>query len=272
MDNNPKIVTTHPKKNTLILMNKNLLFFSLSLLFLLTACVPTKEVVYFQGIDEGKSNENSNYEPTIKPDDVLFIHVSTLDPKAAEPFNIGQSEGGVAANAMQLQRTTYLVNNAGFIQFPVLGELKVSGIKRAELIELLRTRISEYVKDPVINLRIMNYKISVLGEVNNPGTFTLNSERITIPEALAMAGDMTLFGKRENVLIVRENQGVKTSYRLDITNPDIINSPYYYLTQNDVVYVEPNKRKINSTAIGPNILAGISVLGFALTTIILLTK
>lgn len=253
-------------------MNKNLVFFSLSLLFVLNACVPKKDVVYFQGLDGGATGGSSNYEPLIKTDDILFIHVSTLDPKAAEPFNIGQSEGGVAANAMQLQRTTYLVNNAGFIQFPVLGDLKVTGLSRVQLIELLRTKITEYVKDPVINLRIMNYKISVLGEVNNPGTFNLSSERITVPEALAMAGDMTLFGKRENVLILREDQGVKTSYRLDITNPAIVNSPYYYLTQNDVVYVEPNQRKINSTAIGPNILAAISVLGFALTTIILLTK
>jgi polysaccharide export outer membrane protein len=252
-------------------MNKNLIFLSLSLLLLLNACVPKKEVVYFQGIS-GESNGSSNYEPLIKTDDVLFIHVSTLDPKASEPFNLGQGEGGVAANAMQLQRTTYLVNNAGFIQFPVLGDLKVTGLNRAQVIELLRSKISDYVKDPVINMRIMNYKISVLGEVNSPGTFTLSSERITLPEALAMAGDMTLFGKRENVLVVRENQGVKTSFRLDMTNPDIINSPYYYLTQNDVVYIEPNQRRINSTAIGPNILAGISVLGFALTTIILLTK
>ena len=254
-------------------MNKNLIFFCLSLLFFLSSCVPKKEVVYFQGISGGGSGSSSNYEPLIKTDDVLFIHVSTLDPKAAEPFNIGQGEGGAGGAAgMQLQRTTYLVNNAGFIQFPVLGDLKVTGLNRVQVIELLRSKISDYVKDPVINLRIMNYKISVLGEVNQPGTYTLTSERITLPEALALAGDMTLFGKRENVLILRENQGVKTSFRLDMTNPDIVNSPYYYLTQNDVVYIEPNQRKINSTAIGPNILAGISVLGFALTTIILLTK
>jgi polysaccharide export outer membrane protein len=253
-------------------MNKNLIFFCISLFFVLSSCVPKKEVVYFQGISGGESSSNSNYEPLIKTDDVLFIHVSTLDPKASEPFNLGQGEGGVGANAMQLQRTTYLVNNAGFIQFPVLGDLKVTGLNRVQVIELLRSKISDYVKDPVINMRIMNYKISVLGEVNQPGTYTLTSERITVPEALAMAGDMTLFGKRENVLILRENQGVKTSFRLDMTNPDIVNSPYYYLSQNDVVYIEPNQRRINSTAIGPNILAGISVLGFALTTIILLTK
>jgi polysaccharide export outer membrane protein len=235
------------------------------------SCVPKKEVVYLQEI-KNNTGAKTNYEPLIKADDVLFIHVSTLDPKAAEPFNIGQNEGGVAANAMQLQRSTYLVNNDGYIQFPILGDLKVSGLNKNQVISLLKSKVGEFAKDPVINLRIMNYKISVAGEVNNPGTYTITSERITIFEALAMAGDMTLFGKRENVLIVRENDGVKTTIRLDITKPEIINSPYYYLTQNDLIYVEPNKRKINSTAIGPNILAGISIIGFALTTIILLTK
>lgn len=253
-------------------MSKNCIFLYFIFSFIISSCVPKKEVVYLQEIGNTSSSKNKNYEPLIKADDVLFIHVSTVDPKASEPFNIGQNEGGVAANAMQLQRTTYLVNNAGYIQFPILGEIKVSGLNRTQVVSLLKSRISEFAKDPVINLRIMNYKISVAGEVNNPGTFTISSERITIFEALAMAGDMTLFGKRENVLVVREIDGIKTTMRLDITNPEIINSPYYYLTQNDLVYVEPNKRKINSTAIGPNILAGISILGFALTTIILLTK
>ena len=110
-----------------------------------------------------------------------------------------------------------------------------------------------------------------MGEVADPGSYTISSDRITIPEALALAGDMTLFGRRENVLLIRETEGVKTTVRINMTDPNVLNSPYYYLTQNDVLYVEPNKRKIDSTAIGPNILAAISVLGFALTTIILLT-
>jgi polysaccharide export outer membrane protein len=172
---------------------------------------------------------------------------------------------------MQMERSTYLVDNAGTIQFPVLGTLKVSGLNKNQVKEILYTKISEYAKDPVINLRIVNYKVSVLGEVANPGSYTISSDRITIPEALALAGDMTLFGRRENVLLIRETEGVKTTVRINMTDPNLLNSPYYYLTQNDVLYVEPNKRKIDSTAIGPNILAAISVLGFALTTIILLT-
>ncbi len=255
-------------------MKNNSLFLILfaSVLF---SCVPAKDVVYFQGIDNANSSTSVNYEPVIKADDILYINVSTLDPKAAEPFNLGNTEGqgtGGAGGGVQLQRLTYLVKNDGTIQFPVLGTLKVGGLTKAEVTHLVSSRISEFVKDAVINIRIMNFKISVLGEVNSPGSFVITNERITIPEALALAGDMTLFGKRENILLIREVQGVKSTLRLDMTNPEIINSPYYYLTQNDVLYIEPNKRKINSTAIGPNILAGISILGFAITTVLLLTK
>jgi polysaccharide export outer membrane protein len=246
------------------------LYFILSA-FLFTSCVSKKKVIYFQEIDTASTENKSNYEPVIKTDDVLYINVTTLDPKASEPFNIGKTEGGSSGSGLQVERSTYLVDNAGTIQFPVLGTLKVSGLNKNQVKELLFTKISEYAKDPVINLRIVNYKVSVLGEVANPGSYTISSDRITIPEALALAGDMTLFGRRENVLLIRETEGVKTTVRINMTDPNLLNSPYYYLTQNDVLYVEPNKRKIDSTAIGPNILAAISVLGFALTTIILLT-
>lgn len=238
------------------------------------SCVPSKEVVYFQGIDDKNLTGSGAYEPVLKPDDVLYINVSSFDSEAVKPFNLGISQegGGGGQGGLIIMRQTYLVNNDGDIEFPILGTLKVGGLTREDVTRKLQARISEYVKDPIINLRIVNYKVSVLGEVARPGSYTLESDRITVLEAIAMAGDMTLFGKRENVLIIRENRGVKETIRLDLTQPDFISSPYYYLTQNDVVYVEPNKRKINSTAIGPNILAGISVIGFALTTILLLSK
>ncbi len=252
-------------------MKKISFLYLLLFAFIFTSCVSKKKVIYFQEIDTTSTENKSNYEPVIKTDDVLYINVTTLDPKASQPFNIGNSEGGTTTNAMQTERSTYLVDNAGNIQFPVLGTLKVSGLNKNQVKEMLYTKISEYAKDPVINLRIVNYKVSVLGEVADPGSYTISSDRITIPEALALAGDMTLFGKRENVLLIRETEGVKTTVRINMTDPNVLNSPYYYLTQNDVLYVEPNKRKIDSTAIGPNILAGISILGFALTTILLLT-
>jgi polysaccharide biosynthesis/export protein len=241
-------------------------------LFLLTSCVSKKSIIYLQEIDSVSAEMKSNYEPVIKTDDVLYINVSTVDPKAAQPFNIGGAEAGASANGMQIERSTYLVDNQGNIQFPILGSIKVVGLTKNQLKEILYTRISELAKDPVINMRIINFKVSVIGEVNTPGSYTISSERITIPEALALAGDLTLYGRRENVLLIREVEGFKTTARINMADPNLLNSPYYYLSQNDVLYIEPNKRKIDSTAIGPNILAGISVLGFALTTIILLTQ
>jgi len=256
-------------------MNKNVQLFIVFLSIFMFSCVPTKEVVYFQGIDNKNISGSGAYEPVLKPDDVLYINVSSFDYEAVKPFNLGLSQeggGGGGGQGLIIMRQTYLVNNDGDIEFPILGTVKVGGLTREEVTRKLQNRISEYVNDPIINLRIVNYKVSVVGEVNNPGSYTIDSDRITVVEAIAMAGDMTLFGKRENVLIIRENRGIKETIRLDLTKPDFISSPYYYLTQNDVVYVEPNKRKINSTAIGPNILAGISVIGFALTTILLLSK
>ena len=252
---------------------KKLIFLILLLsTIVFTSCVPKKSIIYFQEIDSVSNEMKSNYEPVIKTDDVLYINVSTINPEASEPFNIGNTQTGTAVSTMQAERSTYLVDNQGNIQFPSLGKLKVTGFTKNQLREVLYSQISEYAKDPVINIRIMNFKVTVIGEVNTPGSYTISSERITVPEALALAGDMTLFGKRDNVLLIREVEGVKTSYRINMTDPNVFNSPHYYLSQNDVLYVEPNKRKIDSTAIGPNILAGISVLGFALTTIILLTQ
>ncbi|WP_188362465.1 polysaccharide biosynthesis/export family protein [Flavobacterium orientale] len=251
---------------------------SLLLLFILgvmTSCVSKKSVVYFPDIDTATLNGAIDYEPKIKVDDMLYIAISAADPKAAEPFNLNSGDvtiGGGGGQGLQVQRQTYLVSNLGTVDFPVLGSVKIAGLTKAQLSELLKEKLVVYMKDPVLNIRFMNYKLAVLGEVNRPGTYTLLSDRTTILEAVAMAGDLTLFGKRENVLVLREEEGVKTAVRLDLTSADIINSPYYYLSQNDVVYVEPNKRRINSTAIGPNILAGISILGFAITTILLLTK
>jgi len=253
-------------------MKKIIFLLSLFSVVVFTSCVSKKRIIYFQEIDSVTKEMKSNYEPLIKTDDVLYINVSTLIPEAAEPFNLGGSETSAVMNAMQVERFTYLVDNQGEIQFPTLGKLKVIGLTKNQLREVLYDRISELAKDPVINIRIINFKVSVLGEVTRPGVFPITSERITIPEALALAGDMTLFGRRENVLLIREVEGVKTSYRFSMTDPNLFNSPYYYMSQNDVLYVEPMKRRIDSTAIGPNILAGISVLGFALTTIILLTK
>jgi polysaccharide export outer membrane protein len=241
----------------------------------LFSCASRKDVVYYQNID-GLANQKSNsYEIKLQPDDLLMVIVSAEDPEIAMPFNLKsisvQNPGRLDAVTGQQTMQLYLVDADGFIEFPVLGKIKVSGLSRSELLQMLQQKIGVYIKDPIINLRIMNFKVSVQGEVNAPGTYTVDSERITLIEALSKAKDLTIYGKRNNILIIREIDGVKSYNRVDITKADFINSPFYYLAQNDVVYVEPNKNKINGAAVGPNtgvIISATSLL-IALITLVI---
>jgi polysaccharide export outer membrane protein len=168
--------------------------------------------------------------------------------------------------AMQL----YLVDAAGMIDFPVLGKLKISGLTRSEVTKMFQDKIGVFIKNPIINFRITNFKVSVQGEVNSPGSYTLNSERVTLIEALTMARDLTIYGRRNNILVIREVDGVKTYNRVDITKSDFINSPFYYLAQNDVIYVEPNKNRINAAAVGANTGVIISITSILITLITLI--
>jgi len=250
----------------------------------LSSCVSSKKIVYFQGLaqQENKTSEDGgnavNYDTKIKADDLLLIIVSSPNPAASEPFNlpmagimsssVGNLDSASASNRFQ----TYLVDRNGNIEFPVLGMLKVGGLTKIEVYEMLYTKLKNYIDTPIINLRIINYKISVIGEVYRPGEFSILTERVSVPEALALAGDMTIYGDRNDILLVRDVNGVKTHYSIDITNPDVINSPYFYLQQNDVLYIKPNKTRINAAAVGPNLSIIISALSLAITSFILLTN
>lgn len=222
----------------------------------LFSCSSKQDIVYYQNIDALSSKEKTNsYEIKIQPDDLLSITVTAEDPQAVTPFTVNGSGSvtstGTVASASS-EGAAYLVDHDGFINFPVLGKLKVSGLTRAELLSLFETKIAPYVKNPIIIVRILNFKISVQGEVAKTGTFPVDSERVTLIEALSMAGDLTIKGKRDNILIIRDIDGVKSYFRVDITKADFINSPFYYLAQNDVVYVEPTKNKINEANVNPN--------------------
>jgi polysaccharide export outer membrane protein len=257
---------------------KNIFLFKRSLLLFLPlflfSCASRKDIVYYQDIDSVSFKEKTNsYEIKIQPDDLLMIIVSAEDPEIAAPFNlktystVNPTKQDVAgAQTTQL----YLVDANGFIDFPILGRLKVSGMARSQLAQLFQDKISVYIKNPIVNLRIMNFKISVQGEVTLPGSYTISSERVTLIEALSMAKDLTIYGKRDNILIIREIDGVKTYNRVDITKADFINSPFYYLSQNDVVYVEPNKNKVNGSAVGPNTGVIISITSLLITLITLI--
>lgn len=255
------------------LLKKSIPFFLVLFVF---SCKPAKELVYYQNIDGLAASEKKNsYEIKIQPDDMLMIIVSAEDPESALPFNLTAASIPTTSGSNTFLRgqeslQTYLVDAAGTIDFPVLGKLQVGGLSRSELMQQLESKISKYIKNPIINIRLTNFKVSVQGEVTNPGTFSVNSDRVTLIEAISMAKDLTIYGKRDNILIIREVNGVKSYNRVDLTKADFINSPFYYLAQNDVVYVEPNKVRINGAAVGSNTGVIISVTSLVITLITLI--
>lgn len=226
----------------------------LNCLLFLSSCRTYTDVSYFQNIDEisqqALSLEKLSYQMSIKPDDMLGIIVSGLDANSVAPFNLpamsflapGEKEISVLQNLQ-----TYLVNAEGYINFPVLGMIKVAGMTKEECVNFLQSKISKYVKDPIVNIQFLNFRVSVLGEVNNPGSFTITNDRVTILDILGQAGDLTIYGERGNVLLIRDNNGIKEFHRYDLTRSDLFASPYYYLQQNDIVYVTPNEAKQKNT-------------------------
>ncbi|WPO79084.1 polysaccharide biosynthesis/export family protein [Flavobacterium sp. KACC 22761] len=247
------------------------------LLFLCFSCGSKKDVVYYQNIDKMSMPQNANsYEVKIQPDDLLMIIVSAEDPEVAIPFNLTTvavaNSGRLDSATGQQTVQSYLVDRAGMINFPVIGKLQVGGLSRTEVLTLLQSKISIYIKNPIINLRIMNFKVSLQGEVTLPGTYPIASERITLIEALSMAKDLTIYGRRDNILVIREINGAKSYNRVDITKSDFINSPFYYLAQNDVVYVEPNQTKVNASVVGPNTSVIISAISILVSLSVLIFK
>jgi len=256
-------------------MNRNLYIRLIALfgVLFLSSCGSRKDIVYLQDIENDATiNQALSYEPVIKCDDMLSVIVAADQPDLTIPFNLPQIQGNYQVNDNQEGIKTYLVDAAGYIDFPVIGKVKLAGLTRTQAKNELEVKIKEYIKEPSVNLRILNYKISVLGEVNKPNTYKIASERVTLLEAISLAGDMTIYGKRNNVLVIREVDGKKTFNRVDLTNKDFISSPFYYLNQNDVVMVEPNKTKINSSVIGPNVTVTISAISLLTTIAIILFR
>jgi len=248
---------------------------------LFTSCASREKLAYYQDIKNLPSSEMTNYNPTLKADDLLLIFISSPDPELSTPFNLSTISlaGGVTAGVSnvenpggQIRYQTYLIDNNGFIQFPVIGNIKLGGLSREEALQTMKTALKKYIQEPIVNLRILNYKVTVQGEVARPGTFSSLTERITLPEAISMAGDMTIYGKRDNVLIIRETNGQKTYNFVDMTKSEFINSPFYYLSQNDLVVVEPNKTKMNASAVGPNISVILSSVSLLITVVALLLR
>ena len=263
-------------------MNKNInltkihsLLVTLLISICFTSCVSNKKIAYFQdiqSIDKAKlENATLFKEPIIQPDDILSINIFTLNPQSGAIVNQASATpllgGNATTTGASQQITGFLVDKNGDIELSLVGKVRVLGLTTYEARELLREKVGAFYKDPNVQLRFANFKVSVLGEVSAPSTYTLPNEKVTILDALSLAGDLTIYGRRENVLIVRDDNGKKEFARLNLNSSEIFNSPFYYLRQNDVVYVEPNKRKVSSTNSAQ--IQTISVIASVLSVIVL---
>jgi len=241
-------------------MRKNYLLNACFILFILFisvnifSCSSQKKIKYFEDIpDSGqlKNIPSAVYAaPTIQVDDILTILVETVDPTATASINMGnvpvQSATGVpgATSLTQQPLSGYLVNKDGYVEVPVLGRIKLLGYTTNEARDIVLKEALKYYKDPTVIVRYANFKISVTGEVARPGSYIVPNEKVSVVDAIALAGDLTIFGKRDNVLLIRENSdGTTTPYRIDLRKSSLISSPFYYLKQNDIIYVEPGKGK-----------------------------
>lgn len=259
----------------------NLLFTLFVITSIITSSCSTsrEKIVYFVD-SEGKefistTKNNTNFTPKFKVDDLISIEVFATDIEAAAPFNYNNIHRTVVqtsySNGIPSQRGL-LVDSNGFINFPVLGEIKVAGLTRQELTSIILEKLKDYIKDPVVKIEIVNYKITVLGDVKAPGTYYIPNERITILEALGISGDLNPTAIRSNIMVIRDLDGTKKSIRIDLTKSDIFESPVYYLEQNDVVYVEPNRAKRNSGLLGTATGLFVSITSLVISTAILLIR
>ncbi len=231
-------------------MRFNLFAFTVALTFCLFSCGAPKDVTYLQGIDSVTPAQleemSQTYVATIKKDDILNIAVSAWDPLVATPFNppaFAYAQEGDQPIASTQTMFNYTVDKEGYINFPVLGKIHVEGLTRTELADKLQKDISAYIDDPLVNVQIINFRVIVMGEVLRPGSYTVRGDRFSILDLIGSAGDLTITGNRKNILIIRDNNGVKQFERIDMTDPALFASPFYYLQQNDIVYIEPNDAK-----------------------------
>lgn len=246
-----------------------ILLAAVAVLLAVTSCKTPKNVAYIQNSDSiDYTRSEYLYDARIMPKDILTITVNTVNPDASEPFNLiirNTLRQGATIGTSGGVLQTYLVDNEGCIDFPVVGRLQVGGLTKSMCEKLIHDRIQRYMnaeENPVVTVRMSNYKISVIGEVNRPGMFTVGNEKINIFEALAQAGDLSIYGVRDRVKLIRENaKGRKEIHTISLNDANLVSSPYYYLQQNDIIYVEPNQVKARNSAIGTSTTIWISVTG-----------
>lgn len=254
---------------------------ALTMVLVLSSCGSARQVAYFQNIDSlNLSASKMLYEAHIMPKDQLSIIVKTTNEAASEPFNIFMKNGmnNMGGNGQNLQ--SYLVDNKGDIDFPVIGKIHVQGLTSRECEELIRSKVRPYLAEterPLVTVRLGSFRVVVTGEVSSPGVVTVPYEKMSIVEALAQSGDLGLQGKRKNILLIRESStGQKFAHRIDLTDANIINSPYFYLQQNDIIYVEPNGAKKGTAGLSNSVTFWIglvsSIISLATLTVTLINK
>lgn len=233
-------------------MKKHLYFaiYLFSLVFLCSSCANQKKFIYFQKDSRDSSRTidvSAPYVSKIQPGDILSIYVNSLSNDASvffNPYTAGSAAAPASGDAISSSVASgFLVDRSGAIELPLIGNLKVQGLTTLEIKDLVKEKLTKFLKEPTVNVRVLNYKVSILGEVNKPAVYVIPNESVTLPEALSMAGDLTVFGRRNNVRILRENNGKKEIGYVDLTRTDLFSSPYYYLHANDVIYVEPLQTK-----------------------------
>jgi polysaccharide biosynthesis/export protein len=214
-----------------------------------TSCVNQKKALYFAGQNDGSFNNTAVPKLVIQSNDLLSISVSSLNPEASAIFNQPNNSGS-STTATTTTASGYLVDGEGNVQFPFLGSIKAAGLTKDELKQKITRDLIEkkLLVDPIIVVRFLNFKVTVLGEVAHPTVITVPSEKISLLEAIGLAGDLTIYAQRDNVMVIREEDGKKVTKRLNLNSTELFNSPYYYLKTNDVVYVEPSKRKVATTS------------------------
>lgn len=253
-------------------------------LFFLSSCSSKKKLDYLQNIESvALEASTKNAISTIQPNDQLVIMVTAKDMDVVKPFNQNFSSGQIlqyssASNNLPTQNQvstsgpTYIVDSQGNIEFPVIGKINTENKTTEELRDILKKEISKYVLNPQVSVKNTNYKITVLGEVNRPGTYNIPDAKTTVLEVLGLAGDLTIYGNREDILVLRNIDGTMTKERIDLTKADFINSPYFNLKQNDVIVVSPNETKQKTSRLDPNAGIYISVASIVVTILALIFK
>lgn len=256
--------------------------FLLLIILSFLSCNVKKNIVYFHGGDSSKDSTmtnqltlNSSYNLIFKTDDLIYIDVNSADVESLKPFMKEDLTGGNQVpgyiNGISA-KGGYLIDFNGNINFPLIGQMKIGGLSRNDATLLIQTKLREYINDAIVTLRIQNFKVTILGDVKVPGTYNIPNERLTLIEALGLAGDLNITGVRNNILVIREENGIKKEFRINLTKNDIFTSPVYYLNQNDVVYIEPNRAKRNTSIVSSTAGIFISVASLVITTINVITK